>query len=92
MCVVLVVNDFPSSVFSSCECSIFNILLIIFLLVGWKFLAADIEKEYIRIEVYNFTEVWLFSFQFHDLEQVLCALCLRRSSPNLQSLKIEVRI
>ncbi|KAM7465953.1 hypothetical protein LguiB_013515 [Lonicera macranthoides] len=55
-----------------------------------KFLAAGTQKEYLPIQVYNLATVRLFSFQFNDLEQVLCALCLLRSSPYLQYLKIEV--
>ncbi|KAM7461910.1 hypothetical protein LguiA_030031 [Lonicera macranthoides] len=55
-----------------------------------KVLAAGTEKEYLPIKVHNLAKVWLTSFQFNDLEQVLCALCLLRSSPNLQSLSIEI--
>ncbi|KAM7461913.1 hypothetical protein LguiA_030034 [Lonicera macranthoides] len=55
-----------------------------------KFLAAGTQKEYQPIKVYKLAKVRLFSFQFNDLEQVLCALCLLRSSPYLQYLKIEV--
>ncbi|KAM7461918.1 hypothetical protein LguiA_030039 [Lonicera macranthoides] len=55
-----------------------------------KFLAAGTEKEYLPMKVYNLAKVWLISIQFNDLEQVLCALCLLRSSPNLQHLKIEI--
>ncbi|KAM7465957.1 hypothetical protein LguiB_013519 [Lonicera macranthoides] len=54
-----------------------------------KFLAARTQKKYLPIQVYNLAEVRLISFQFNDLEQVLCALCLLRSSPYLQYLKME---